>query len=76
MTNSPAVRDLVLELDGYQCKLQYDCCTVTATTAYRFPGGVDDDDITHLMAACEPCQLPVAAAAANPDAPPEPRTQW
>jgi 5-methylcytosine-specific restriction protein A len=50
----PERRLVVLERDGWQCKLRYRVCVGAATDADHIKRG-DDHSLENLQAACQPC---------------------
>lgn len=69
-------RARVLARDGYQCQLKLDGCTSKATHVHHTVGReVSGDNIAHLVAACEHCNLKIGDPRRH-DPAPRLRTRW
>lgn len=76
------IRLQVLVRDGYRCRINLDVCTGEATQAHHIHGrgrcpGCRADLLTHLVAACQPCNGKTGdpgAQASNPR--PKAMTKW
>ena len=69
-------RALVLARDGHRCQLKLKGCTTKATHAHHTGGReVTGDDMAHLVAACQHCNLATGDPRSH-DPQPQPRTRW
>jgi 5-methylcytosine-specific restriction endonuclease McrA len=70
------VRRAVLARDGHRCQLRiHPICTTIATHVHHTIGLTTGNNPTHLIAACEPCNLRVGKPDAE-DQPPRRTTRW
>lgn len=69
-------RRAVLNRDGHRCQLRLPGCTTNATHVHHTQGReATGDDLAHLVAACQHCNLKVGDPRPH-DPPPKTRREW